>query len=74
LTDDDDGDGDDDAEPGAPVTAMPVITPSIVTPERTSLVDLVGEPMIACPFHDDSTPSLRVYSDHFYCFGLRRAW
>jgi DNA polymerase len=69
LTDDDDGDGDDDAEPGAPVTAMPGVTPSIVTPERTSLVDLVGEPMIACPFHDDSTPSLRVYSDHFHCFG-----
>lgn len=25
--------------------------------------------MACCPFHDDKTPSLKVYSDHFYCFG-----
>lgn len=22
-----------------------------------------------CPFHDEKTPSLRVYVDHFHCFG-----
>lgn len=25
--------------------------------------------MARCPFHDDRTPSLKVYDDHFYCFG-----
>jgi len=25
--------------------------------------------MACCPFHDDKTPSLKVYADHFYCFG-----
>jgi hypothetical protein len=34
---------------------------------------LIGEQpingKIACPFHEDDTPSLHVYSDHYYCFG-----
>lgn len=25
--------------------------------------------MACCPFHEDRTPSLKVYDDHFYCFG-----
>ncbi len=25
--------------------------------------------MACCPFHDDKTPSPKVYDDHFYCFG-----
>lgn len=25
--------------------------------------------MAYCPFHDDKTPSIKVYDDHFYCFG-----
>lgn len=25
--------------------------------------------MACCPFHGDSTPSLKIYDDHFYCFG-----
>lgn len=25
--------------------------------------------MACCPFHDDKKPSLKVYDDHFYCFG-----
>lgn len=25
--------------------------------------------MDCCPFHDDKNPSLKVYDDHFYCFG-----
>jgi hypothetical protein len=37
------------------------------------LADLIGEPLIGgqmcCPFHDDSTPSLRIYLDHYHCFG-----
>ena len=25
--------------------------------------------MAFCPFHEERTPSLKVYDDHFYCFG-----
>ena len=25
--------------------------------------------MACCPFHDDKTPSFKVYDDHFSCFG-----
>jgi DNA polymerase I-like protein with 3'-5' exonuclease and polymerase domains len=38
-----------------------------------SLADLIDEPLVndkvCCPFHDDSTPSCHIYSDHFHCFG-----
>jgi CHC2 zinc finger/DNA polymerase family A/Toprim domain len=40
---------------------------------RIPLVDLIGEQSIAgkiaCPFHEDDTPSLHVYHDHYHCFG-----
>jgi DNA polymerase len=36
------------------------------------LADLIGEPLangkVVCPFHDDHTPSLVVYNDHYHCF------
>jgi hypothetical protein len=36
------------------------------------LEDLIGEPLvngkIVCPFHDDHTPSLVIYPDHYHCF------
>ena len=25
--------------------------------------------MVRCPFHQDHTPSMKLYEDHFYCFG-----
>ena len=25
--------------------------------------------MARCPFHNDRTPSMKLYADHFYCFG-----
>ena len=25
--------------------------------------------MACCPFHNDNTPSMKMYADHFYCFG-----
>ena len=28
--------------------------------------------MVRCPFHEDHTPSLKLYEDHFYCFGCGR--
>jgi DNA polymerase bacteriophage-type len=37
-----------------------------------SLGDLIGEPLvdgkIICPFHDDHTPSLVIYDDHYHCY------
>ena len=29
--------------------------------------------MACCPFHNDKNPSLKVYDDHFYCFGCGAA-
>ncbi|MBR2562432.1 MAG: hypothetical protein IKE31_09870, partial [Eubacterium sp.] len=29
--------------------------------------------MCHCPFHDDHTPSLKLYDDHYYCFGCGAA-
>ena len=27
--------------------------------------------MCRCPFHDDRTPSLKLYDDHYHCFGCQ---
>ena len=27
--------------------------------------------MVRCPFHEDRTPSMKIYDDHFYCFGCQ---
>jgi CHC2-type zinc finger protein/Toprim domain-containing protein len=36
------------------------------------LADLIGEPLtngkIVCPFHDDHSPSLTIFPDHYHCF------
>jgi CHC2 zinc finger/Toprim domain len=49
----------------APATQVP----AKIVPLRA----LIGEPLangkICCPFHDDKTPSLHIYDDHFHCFG-----
>ncbi|MBR6425353.1 MAG: DNA primase [Oscillospiraceae bacterium] len=29
--------------------------------------------MARCPFHDDHRPSMKLYDDHFYCFGCQRS-
>ena len=31
--------------------------------------DISRNSMICCPFHNDDFPSLKLYDDHFYCFG-----
>jgi DNA polymerase I-like protein with 3'-5' exonuclease and polymerase domains len=38
------------------------------------LAELIDEPVpksrkICCRFHDETTPSLHIYRDHYYCFG-----
>jgi DNA polymerase len=40
----------------------------IVAPVSSPLAQLVGG-KINCPFHDDDTPSLHIYDDHYHCFG-----
>jgi DNA polymerase family A/CHC2 zinc finger len=60
-----------DAHPKAAddITVPPQATESTLPP----LAAVIGQHLIAdkicCPFHDDDTPSLHVYTDHFYCFG-----
>ncbi len=27
--------------------------------------------MVRCPFHDDATPSMKLYDDHYHCFGCQ---
>ena len=27
--------------------------------------------MVCCPFHDDRHPSMRLYEDHYHCFGCQ---
>ena len=43
-------------------------------PNSAPLRDFVSLPLtddnkVSCPFHEDPTPSLQIYPDHFYCFG-----
>ena len=43
-------------------------------PNSAPLCDFVSLPMtdddkISCPFHEDPTPSLQIYPDHWHCFG-----
>lgn len=47
------------------------ITPKLVT-ERYGPPIHRGD-MICCPFHDDKTPSMKLYDDHFYCFGCQKS-
>lgn len=47
------------------------ITPKLVT-ERYGPQIHRGD-MICCPFHDDKTPSMKLYDDHFYCFGCQKS-
>src|SRR5262249_35827719 len=59
---------------------MPVVASTITLEDEddtsdgatVSLPDLIGEPLVngkvVCPFHDDHTPSLVVYDDHYHCF------
>jgi DNA polymerase len=66
----------------ADVAARPAMPESSTTEDTISddsdepvsvlMVDLIAEPVengkTKCPFHDDHTPSLHLYEDHYYCF------
>ena len=48
--------------------AVKAAVPVRAAAERYGLeVSFAG--MIRCPFHEDHTPSMKLYEDHFYCFG-----
>jgi AAA domain/DNA polymerase family A/Toprim domain/CHC2 zinc finger len=40
--------------------------------DHISLIDLIGEELtngkMLCPFHDDASPSLHIYPDHYHCY------
>jgi DNA polymerase I-like protein with 3'-5' exonuclease and polymerase domains len=68
----------------APSRAQPIETPPPPPPPidetetEIDLADLIDEPVprdrkILCPFHDENTPSMRIYPDHYYCYGCG-AW
>ena len=48
-------------------TVKAVVTPREAA-ERYGLSASLSE-MARCPFHPDKTPSMKLYEDHFYCFG-----
>jgi len=41
--------------------------------ETLELKERSGLRVGLCPFHDESSPSFTVYSDHFFCFGCRES-
>jgi DNA polymerase I-like protein with 3'-5' exonuclease and polymerase domains len=66
----------------AAVTSAPIVHVTEPEPEPETLeqrlaaiplADLIGEQpvngKIVCPFHEDDTPSLHIYRDHYHCFG-----
>jgi len=67
------------ATPGPAPVAPPAPTPVAPKvyghslPTQIPLTELIDQPLvdgkICCPFHEDGTPSLHVYPDHFHCFG-----
>jgi DNA polymerase I-like protein with 3'-5' exonuclease and polymerase domains len=71
--------------PPSPVEREPPAAPPPLDDTEIDLADLIDaragpndEPIpsdrkILCPFHDEKTPSMRVYPDHYFCFGCR-AW
>jgi hypothetical protein len=70
----DDDDGDDVPDTIAPVASPITVAPSAPEYGRVSLLDLISDPTtedgkIRCPFHDEKTPSLQIYPDHFHCYG-----
>lgn len=43
------------------------VTPQMAAERYDLPVNRSG--MACCPFHNDRTPSMKLYPDHFHCFG-----
>ena len=48
--------------------AVKAAVPVRVAAERYGL-EVTFSDMVRCPFHEDHTPSMKLYEDHFFCFG-----
>ena len=48
--------------------AVKAAVPMRAAAERYGL-EVKFSDMVRCPFHEDHTPSMKLYEDHFYCFG-----
>ena len=47
---------------------------SIVTPRMAAEhfgLNVSRNGMVCCPFHDDRHPSMKLYEDHYHCFGCQ---
>jgi hypothetical protein len=60
--------------PAAPSSAPPPPEPPPLDEMEIDLADLIDSEvppsrMILCPPHGETKPSMRIYRDHFYCFG-----
>ena len=45
------------------------VTPSMAAEHFGLNVSRNG--MVCCPFHDDRHPSMKLYEDHYHCFGCQ---
>ena len=52
-------------------TLFQTVKRAVPVPEAAARYGLEAGPsgMARCPFHPDKTPSLKLYDDHYYCFG-----
>ena len=48
--------------------AVKATVPMRAAAERYGL-EVKFSDMVRCPFHEDHSPSMKLYEDHFYCFG-----
>ena len=49
--------------------AKSMVTPRMAAEHYGMTVARNG--MVCCPFHDDRHPSMKLYHDHFHCFGCQ---
>jgi DNA primase len=54
----------DNKERAKQVSMLDIITKMEVLYKRES-----GHIKICCPFHEENTPSLALYEDHYHCYG-----
>jgi hypothetical protein len=55
-----------------PISPEPELDDEEGAKVEVTLADLISEPIVSgkicCPWHDDSTPSLQLYPDHYHCY------
>ena len=46
-----------------------MVTPRMAAEHYGMTISRSG--MVCCPFHDDRHPSMKLYEDHYHCFGCQ---